>query len=302
MKWKYFYDHCYDWEEDKALKSVEALTDFGSAEELLECFSWLDEEPGKRLLYRALASGMVLQGENLRELDNFDIGEISFAIRDSLKKGVHLTLSDVLELLEYADDPTACLLIDEVLSEPGNLTWDVFLKLEEATWNAPLAHLVTRFLEKGFSFTPEQLEEVGFGLGPELVSRAALQSESVFTESNIKNLGKLLDAQTAAELRKKSKKKQSWFERRRDVKKQAAERQQGFVPVFFDERREPAPRFRNGDRVSFMGDIFDTVDLGGMYLEGVVVDTRNGYCRIRVAETSETFWVPEDKLKKIGWL
>ena len=51
-----------------------------------------------------------------------------------------------------------------------------------------------------------------------------------------------------------------------------------------------------------MGDIFDTVDLGGMYLEGVVVDTRNGCCRIRVAETSETFWVPEDKLKKIGWL
>ena len=305
MKWKYFTEHYDDWEEDRILKAVQSLTDFGTSKELVYHLQYLDEDPGKLLLSRALSSGMVLQPAELLELDGLSLDCINSAIEDSVKKGVRFTLAEVLELLELAEDKTACILIDAFLAEPGNLTWENFERIEEPIYGKTLNHLVQRYLEKGFSFTPQQLLDVRYLIDRALLQRAVLQSDSSFTEREILMFGNSLDRDTIQELRKRQRKKDGFFSR---LKKRASGRENSYgappsgMFVFNDEEPVRRSRFRKGDKVSFMGDIFDTIDAEGVYIEGVVLEVKDGMCRIGLAETTMTPWIAEEHLHKIGFM
>ncbi|MBR3275002.1 MAG: hypothetical protein IKG08_00100 [Eubacterium sp.] len=246
MKWKYFTEHYDDWEEDRTLKAVQSLTDFGTPGELVYHLLYLDEDPGKLLLSRALSSGMVLQPAELLELDGLSLDCINSAIEDSVKKGVRFTLADVLELLD-------------------------------------MNYLIDRAL----------------------LQKAVLQSDSSFTEREILMFENSLDGDTIQQLRKRQRKKEGFFSR---LKKRASGRENSYgaqpsgIFVFNDEEPVRRSRFRKGDKVSFLGDIFDTIDAEGMYIEGVVLEVKDGMCRIGLAETAMTPWIAEEHLRKISFM
>ena len=304
MTWKYFLEHYDDlnWDEDRVLRAVRELKSFGTSAELAENLPYLDERAAKLLLRRALEAGMTFQPEDIMKMDGLDLEDITLVIEDSLNKGITFTLDELLEILPMAEDRMCCRLIDGYLSGTKDLSFDAFEELEDAVAGEPVNHLMRRYLERGFAFTKEQILKLQYDVDNALLQKAVLQSGLVFSEQEIQTLACCLDNQAVAALQKRLKKKEGFFSRHRHDSRSERSADPGLAMGFFavpESRPVKKPRFKKGDRVSFYGDIFDTIDAEGLYIEGVVLEVRDGKCRIELADTFMTPWIPEEHLRKL---
>ena len=71
ISWSRFYDAYYDWKPEYAKARLQAVTDFGSDDEVLEVVQelfWDDEYEASRFITRALDAGVRFRDENLVEL------------------------------------------------------------------------------------------------------------------------------------------------------------------------------------------------------------------------------------------
>ena len=71
ISWSRFYDAFYDWKPEYAKARLQAVTDFGSDDEVLEVVQelfWDDEYEASRFVTRALDAGVRFRDENLVEL------------------------------------------------------------------------------------------------------------------------------------------------------------------------------------------------------------------------------------------
>ena len=71
ISWRRFYDAFYDWKPEYAKARLQAVTDFGSDDEILEVVQelfWDDEYEASRFVTRALDAGVRFRDENLVEL------------------------------------------------------------------------------------------------------------------------------------------------------------------------------------------------------------------------------------------
>lgn len=71
ISWSRFYDAFYDWKPEYAKARLQAVTDFGSDDEVLEVVQelfWDDEYEASRFVSRALDAGVRFRDENLEEL------------------------------------------------------------------------------------------------------------------------------------------------------------------------------------------------------------------------------------------
>lgn len=71
ISWNRFYDAFYDWKPEYAKARLQAVTDFGSDDEVLEVVQelfWNDEYEASRFITRALDAGVRFRDENLVEL------------------------------------------------------------------------------------------------------------------------------------------------------------------------------------------------------------------------------------------
>lgn len=71
ISWSRFYDAFYDWKPEYAKARLQAVTDFGSDDEILEVVQelfWDDEYEASRFVTRALDAGVRFRDENLVEL------------------------------------------------------------------------------------------------------------------------------------------------------------------------------------------------------------------------------------------
>ena len=71
ISWNRFYDAFYDWKPEYAKARLQAVTDFGSDNEVLEVVQelfWNDEYEASRFITRALDAGVRFRDENLVEL------------------------------------------------------------------------------------------------------------------------------------------------------------------------------------------------------------------------------------------
>lgn len=113
ISWNRFYNAFYDWKPEYAKARLQALTDFGSDDEVLEVVQelfWNDEYEASRFVTRALDAGVRFRDENLVELAGICNG-------DTVKQAVYLS---------------QLLLTEESLEELyGNVSDDIIIQIAE---------------------------------------------------------------------------------------------------------------------------------------------------------------------------
>lgn len=113
ISWSRFYNAFYDWKPEYAKARLQALTDFGSDDEVLEVVQelfWNDEYEASRFVTRALDAGVRFRDENLVELAGICNG-------DTVKQAVYLS---------------QLLLTEESLEELyGNVSDDIIIQIAE---------------------------------------------------------------------------------------------------------------------------------------------------------------------------
>ena len=111
ISWSRFYDAYYDWKPEYAKARLQAVTDFGSDDEVLEVVQelfWDDEYEASRFVTRALDAGVRFRDENLVEL-------AGLCNEDTLKQAVYLS---------------KLLLTEESLEELyGNISDDIIIQV-----------------------------------------------------------------------------------------------------------------------------------------------------------------------------
>lgn len=93
VSWSRFYNAFYDWKPEYAKTRLQALTDFGSDDEVLEVVQelfWNDEYEASRFVTRALDAGVRFRDENLVEL-------IGLCNEETVKQAVYLSRSLLTE-------------------------------------------------------------------------------------------------------------------------------------------------------------------------------------------------------------
>ena len=113
ISWNRFYNAFYDWKPEYAKARLQALTDFGRDDEVLEVVQelfWNDEYEASRFVTRALDAGVRFRDENLVELAGICNG-------DTVKQAVYLS---------------QLLLTEESLEELyGNVSDDIIIQIAE---------------------------------------------------------------------------------------------------------------------------------------------------------------------------
>ena len=113
ISWNRFYNAFYDWKPEYAKARLQALTDFGSDDEVLEVVQelfWNYEYEASRFVTRALDAGVRFRDENLVELAGICNG-------DTVKQAVYLS---------------QLLLTEESLEELyGNVSDDIIIQIAE---------------------------------------------------------------------------------------------------------------------------------------------------------------------------
>lgn len=93
ISWNRFYDAFHDWRPVYAKARLQAVTDFGSDDEVLEVAQelfWKDEYEASRFIKRALDAGVRFEDENLVEL-------IGLCDEDTVRQAVYLSKSLLTE-------------------------------------------------------------------------------------------------------------------------------------------------------------------------------------------------------------
>ncbi len=113
ISWNRFYDAFYDWKPEYAKARLQAVTDFGSDDEVLEVVQelfWDDEYEASRFVTRALDAGVRFRDENLVEL-------AGLCDEDTVRQAVLLS---------------KLLLTEELLEELyGNVSDDIIIQIAE---------------------------------------------------------------------------------------------------------------------------------------------------------------------------
>ena len=113
ISWNRFYDAFYDWKPEYAKARLQAVTDFGSDDEVLEVVQelfWNDEYEASRFITRALDAGVRFRDENLVEL-------AGLCDEDTVNQAVYLC---------------KLLLTEESLEELyGNVSDDIIIQIAE---------------------------------------------------------------------------------------------------------------------------------------------------------------------------
>jgi len=102
ISWSRFYDAFYDWKPEYAIARLQAVTDYGSDEEVLEVAQelfWNDEREASRFISRALDAGVRFRDENLEEL----YGNVSDDIIIQVAKAQSLKLPEDLRKEEETE-------------------------------------------------------------------------------------------------------------------------------------------------------------------------------------------------------
>lgn len=115
ISWSRFYDAFYDWKPEYAKARLQAVTDFGSDDEVLEVVQelfWDDEYEASRFVTRALDAGVRFRDENLEEL----YGNVSDDIIIRVAEEQNLKLPE--DLREEQDE-------DEEATEQQDLKYEI---------------------------------------------------------------------------------------------------------------------------------------------------------------------------------
>lgn len=134
ISWSRFYDAFYDWKPEYAKARLQAVTDFGSDDEVLEVVQelfWDDEYEASRFVTRALDAGVRFRDENLVELAGLCDEDI---VRQAALLSKLLLTEESLEELygNVSDDIIIQIAEEQNLKLPEDL-WEEQDEDEEAT-------------------------------------------------------------------------------------------------------------------------------------------------------------------------
>lgn len=124
ISWSRFYDAYYDWKPEYAKARLQAVTDFGSDDEVLEVVQelfWDDEYEADRFVTRALDAGVRFRDENLEEL----YGNVSDDIIIQIAEEQNLRLPE--DLREEQDE-------DEDFAEQQDLEYGIQSAIDAADY------------------------------------------------------------------------------------------------------------------------------------------------------------------------
>ena len=124
IPWSRFYDAFYDWKPEYAKARLQAVTDFGSDDEVLEVVQelfWDDEYEASRFVTRALDAGVRFRDENLEEL----YGNVSDDIIIQIAEEQNLKLPE--DLREEQDE-------DEEATEQQDLEYEIQSAIDAADY------------------------------------------------------------------------------------------------------------------------------------------------------------------------
>lgn len=124
ISWSRFYDAFYDWKPENAKARLQAVTDFGSDDDVLEVVQelfWDDEYEASRFVSRALDAGVRFRDENLEEL----YGNVSDDIIIQIAEEQNLRLPE--DLREEQDE-------DEEATEQQDLEYEIQSAIDAADY------------------------------------------------------------------------------------------------------------------------------------------------------------------------
>ena len=124
ISWSRFYDAFYDWKPEYAKARLQAVTDFGSDDEVLEVVQelfWDDEYEASRFVTRALDAGVRFRDENLEEL----YGNVSDDIIIQIAEEQNLKLPE--DLREEQDE-------DKEATEQQDLEYEIQCAIDAADY------------------------------------------------------------------------------------------------------------------------------------------------------------------------
>ena len=124
ISWSRFYDAFYDWKPEYAKARLQAVTDFGSDDEVLEVVQelfWDDEYEASRFVSRALDAGVRFRDENLEEL----YGNVSDDIIIQIAEEQNLKLPE--DLREEQDE-------DKEATEQQDLEYEMQCAIDAADY------------------------------------------------------------------------------------------------------------------------------------------------------------------------